>query len=51
MNDAPRYIVRLWYSSEVRECVLEDGFFVHVLNSSWRIAATSPKLREVKAIV
>jgi hypothetical protein len=45
-----RYLVRTWLNEDVRECILVDGFYVHVLNSAWRIEQDSLRVRSVKVV-
>lgn len=44
-----RYLVTLW-NGDVRECYLENGLFVHVLNSSWTIGIDDPLIRHIKTL-
>lgn len=43
-----RYLVTLW-NGDVRECYLKNGYFVHVLNSSWEVGMNDPAIRSIKS--
>jgi len=33
--------------SDLRECRIENGYYVHVLNSSWRIPVDDRRIEEI----
>ena len=37
-------------ASDVRECWLEDGYFIHVLNSGFRMKEDDPRIISVKEV-
>ena len=49
MNNETRYVVIFW-DGDVRECWVDNGVLIHVLNSEFRIDPRDPRIKEIKPI-